>query len=101
MADPTPLTLLQKVKLALRVTVDAYNEDLTTLIASAKLDLGIGGVVLPETLDEICERAIITYCKIHFLTLTDGEYSRMKASYDEQKAQLATATGYTNWGGVT
>ena len=99
--EPTPPTLLQKVKLALRVTVDVYDLDLTALITAAQSDLGIAGVVLPATLDAICERAIITYCKIHFLTLTDGEFSRLKASYDEQKAQLATASGYTNWGNAT
>jgi len=94
------LTLLEKTKLALRVTVTDYDADLTDLIAAAKTDLGIAGVSLPSTLDEICERAIITYCKIHFSSLTDGEYSRLKASYDEQKAQLTTATGYTDWGDI-
>ena len=93
-------TLLSKTKLALRVTVTNYDADLTDLISAAKLDLGIAGVVVPETLTAIVERAIITYCKIHFSALSDGEWSRLKASYDEQKAQLATATGYTDWGDV-
>ena len=78
--------------------MDAYDSDLTDLINAAKLDLGIAGVTLPSSLDAICERAIITYCKVHFSALTDGEYARLKASYDEQKAQLVTATGYTVWG---
>ena len=95
MAENTTLT---KVKLALRLTVTDYDADLTDLIDAAKTDLGIAGVVLPSALDAICDRAIITYCKLHFLVLTDGEFSRLKASYDEQKAQLVTATGYTNWG---
>ena len=92
-------TLLDKTKLALRVTACAYDADLVGLIEAAKLDLGIAGVILPPTYDAVVDRAIITYCKIHFLTLTDGEWTRLKASYDEQKAQLATATGYTDWGG--
>ena len=92
------MTLLEKTKLALRVTVTNYDTDLTALINAAKLDLGIAGVELPSALDAICERAIITYCKVHFSSLSDGEYARLKASYDEQKAQLVTATGYTNWG---
>ena len=98
MAD---MTLLEKTKLALRVTVNNYDTDLTALIEAAKLDLGIAGVDLPAELDAIVERAIITYCKVHFSALTDGEWSRLKASYDEQKAQLATATGYTDWLGVS
>lgn len=91
-------SLLDKTKTALRVTVDAYDSDLTDMIEAAKLDLGIAGVELPATLDAICERAVITYCRVHFSALSDGEFSRLKASYDEQKAQLATATGYTVWG---
>lgn len=90
--------MLAKVKLALRVTTTAYDNDLNDLINAAKLDLGIAGVDLPTTLDAVCERAIITYCKLHFLGLSDNEWDRLKASYDEQKAQLTMATGYTNWG---
>lgn len=87
--------MLEKVKMALRITTNAFDTELTDLISSAKLDLGIAGVVVPETLDAIVERAIITYCKIHFGEPDD--YDRLKASYDEQKAQLSMATGYTVW----
>lgn len=92
------MELLEQVKLALRVTVNNYDSELTELIEAAKFDLGIAGVQLPAELDAICDRAIITYCKVHWSALTDGEWSRLKASYDEQKAQLSTATGYTVWG---
>ena len=86
---------LDKVKMALRITTTAYDTELTYLIAAAKLDLGIAGVVVPDTLDELVERAIITYCKMSFGIPED--YDRLKRAYDEQKAQLATATGYTDW----
>ena len=90
--------MLDKVKLALRLTTDAFDSELTSLISAAQLDLGIAGVVLPQTLDALCERAIITYVKVHFGGSADADYDRLKASYDEQKAQLMTATGYTEWG---
>ena len=89
------MATLDNVKMALRITTTAYDSDLTYLIAAAKLDLGIAGVVVPETLDAIVERAIITYCKLHFGIPDDAE--RLQRSYDEQKAQLVTATGYTDW----
>lgn len=92
------MTLLDKVKLALRLTVNNYDSDLTDLINAARIDLGIAGVILPAELDAICERAIISYVRLHFDRLDDGEYDRLKSSYDEQKAQLSMATGYTNWG---
>lgn len=95
------MTLLDKVKLAIPLSTDAYDSDLNDLIDAAKLDLQkTAGVVLPSTLDALCERAIITYVKMHFISMTDSEYERMKASYDEQKAQLMTATGYTDWGEI-
>lgn len=88
--------MLDQVKKALRIKTTAYDSELTYLIAAAKLDLGIAGVVLPGELDELVTRAIITYCKLSFGIPED--YDRLKVSYDEQKAQLITATGYTDWG---
>lgn len=87
--------MLNKVKLALRITTTSFDTELTDLIDAAKLDLGIAGVVLPDELDAICQKAIITYCKVNFGEPDD--YDRLKASYDEQKAQLSMATGYTTW----
>ncbi len=88
--------MLDQVKMALRIKTNVYDSELTYLIAAAKLDMGIAGVVLPEELDELVQRAIITYCKMSFGIPED--YDRLKMSYDEQKAQLSTATGYTDWG---
>lgn len=87
--------MLSKVKLALRITTDAFDSELTDLIAAAQIDLGVAGVIVPPTIDELVTRAIITYCKMSFGLPED--YDRLKKSYDEQKAQLVTATGYTTW----
>ena len=84
-----------KVKLALRIVTPAYDDDIDHLIAAAFLDLGIAGVVVPEDMNDLVLQAVITYCRVHFGSPDD--YDRLKASYDEQKAQLMTATGYTVW----
>ena len=88
--------MLEKVKLELRISTDVFDSEITALINAAKLDLGIAGVELPAELDAVCELAVITFCKMHFGE--PGDYDRLKRSYDEQKAQLATCTGYTDWG---
>ena len=88
--------MLEQVKTALRITTTAYDSELVYLIEAAKLDLGIAGVVVPEELDALVQKAVITYCKMSFGIPED--YDRLKRSYDEQKAQLVTATGYTDWG---
>ena len=87
--------MLEKVKLALRVVTSAFDDELTDMIAAARYDLGIAGVVIPEEMTELVTRAIITYCKMNFGIPED--YDRLKRSYDEQKAQLSNATGYTDW----
>ena len=90
------MATLDKVRMSLRIRTSAYDEELADLINAAQQDLGVAGVELPAALDEICTTAIITYCKIHFGLPEDVDW--LKKSYDEQKAQLVTATGYTNWG---
>ena len=91
--------MLEKVKLALRITTNAYDSELTDLIEAAKIDLGIAGVIVPITTDSnigaIIQRAIVTYCKLNFGE--PDQYDKLKQSYDEQKAQLSMATGYTEW----
>lgn len=88
--------MFDKVKLALRIKTDAFDGEISDLIASALLDMGIAGVIT-DTEDEIITRAVITYCKLHFGNPSEKDYDRLKMSYDEQKAQLSTATSYTEW----
>lgn len=85
--------MLDKVKLAIPVKTNYYDSEINSLIQAAVADLGIVGIdTASETVDPLITRAIITYVKLHF-----GEpanYDRLRESYDEQKAQLITATGY-------
>lgn len=83
--------ILDAVKLALRVSADVFDSEINDLIDAAKGDLGIVGIENAET-DPLIKRAIITYCRLYFGEPDD--FDRMKAAYDEQKAQLITATGY-------
>lgn len=85
--------MLNKVKLALRIATNDFDTEINDLILAACADLGIVGVeALSTTTDALLTRAIITYCRIHFGQPED--YDRLKKSYDEQKAQLISATGY-------
>lgn len=84
------------VRLALRITTQAYDSELESLIDAGLGDLGIAGVDNTLTSDPLLLRAVITYVRVHFGNPPD--FDRLKAAYDEQKAQLQTATGYTDWG---
>ena len=89
------MALLDNCKTALRVTTDAYNTEIEAYINAALLDLGIAGVQTAE-LDPLTEKAVMTYVRMSFGA--PANYDKLKASYDEQKAQMMNATGYTNWG---
>lgn len=88
--------LLAKAKLALRISTDAFDSEISDLLTAALMDMGVAGVDIPETADALVTQASITYVKMNFGE--PDQYDRLKRSYDEQKAQLATCTGYTNWG---
>lgn len=96
MTELDKANLLESVKLSLRIMTTAFNSELSDLVDAALTDLQIAGVTIPDDLEAIVKQAVITYCRLHFGQPDD--YDRLKIAYDEQKAQLLTATGYTDWG---
>lgn len=98
------MALLDKVKVACRVTSTAYDDELTDLISAAFADMGItdikSSLLTEQDINPLIQRAVITYCKMNFgyIQLSEDQYSRLKASYDEQKAQMLMSSGFTDWG---
>lgn len=95
--------MLERVKLALLITGNDFDSELTDMINAAAKDLGIAGVdslvVTTDSNDALIIRAIITYVGYQF-EIMHGSIDRSEAfkkSYDEQKAQMSMATGYTTW----
>lgn len=93
------MALLDKTKVALRVTTNAFDDEITDLINAALADLGIVDIK-PELLAAsdplpLVQRAVMTYCRLHFGEPDD--YERLKESYDEQKSQLLMNSTYTEW----
>lgn len=89
--------LLYRVKHAMRrpnMTEDMAQE-LSDLVDAALADLRAAGVSNVDTQDPLIRRAVITYCRANFWPT--GDYDKLKASYDEQKAQLRMTTNYTDW----
>lgn len=82
----------------MRITTDDFDMEIVDLINACLLDLGIAGVDSNDMTDALIIRAVCTYCRYHFGDANGVEEGdRLKASYDEQKAQLQMATGYTEW----
>ncbi len=94
------MALIDDVKMALRVTTQAYDAEISDLIESAKIDLGIAGVIVPED-NKVVNTAIKTYCKMNFGTPNPANWEILKKSYDEQKAQLSTSSDFSDFSMVT
>lgn len=89
-------TLIAAAEKALRIVTTSFEDEIGSLLDAALLDMGVAGVTVPTEIDALVQQAAITYVKMNFGQ--PDEYDRLKRSYDEQKAQLASCTGYTNWG---
>ena len=95
--------MLDKVKLALLISGNDFDSELTDMINAAFIDLNLRDVsedaTVITTTDAAIIRAVCTYCGYQF-ELMHGSIERsnaFKKSYDEQKSQLGMATGYTEW----
>ena len=98
--------MLQRVKLALRVATDVYDEEILDLIASAVNDLRHAGPLIEATPvtdqegavtdwtidDPLTRTAVVTYVRAHFGSPAD--YDKLKAAYDEQKGQMRESLAY-------
>lgn len=87
--------ILSAAKMALRVTTNAFDNEILGLISAALYDMQRAGITNTDTSDPLVRRAVITFCRLNFGQPDD--YDRLKKSYDEQKAQMGMATGYTTW----
>lgn len=88
--------MLEAAKLALRISTDAYDEEIESLLKAAELDLRTAGVRRMEQSDDLIRRALITYVRFNFGSPDD--YDRLRESYEMQKCVLMHAAGYTEYG---
>ena len=90
--------LLTKAKLALRITTETFDQEIKDILQAGCEDLETRGVTVINngSVSFLATRALLTYVRYHFGDPENPE--KLKASYDEQKAQLMTTTDYTNWG---
>lgn len=93
---------LEDCKKALQIKSNVFDEQIQLLVDACKMDLEIAGVnpsAIVET-DALIRRAIVTYATLNFGTPFEESSSRksgfsnLKASYDEQKAQLLMNHNY-------
>lgn len=89
------MTMLEKVKKAVRQTGAGFESELEDLIAECKADLQSIGVE-PDDSRPLIQKAIKLYCRVNFGEPDD--YDRLKTAYDEIRAQLQSCRDYQDGG---
>lgn len=97
--------MLERVKVAMRISTEVYDDELLALIASGIADIKHigarfvvsevtdGGTVIDyQIADPLVSTAVVTYCRMMFGSPAD--FDRLKAAYEMQKGQLREASAY-------
>lgn len=85
--------MLDKVKLALRLTSTSFDSEITDLINACKKDLSTKGVKMVVENDPLIARAIVLYCKGNFGN--DPNQIRFEQSYQALRDSLSLAGDYS------
>lgn len=85
--------ILEKVKLALRIKTNKFDEEIKDLISSAKMDLKISGIVMEDDTDSLIAQAIKVYCKANF-GLDNKDSEKYQKAYESLKNHLALCGDY-------
>lgn len=94
-------SIIFAVKTALRISNNAFDDEIEALVDAAKIDLTHADVMratADDDLNPLIRRAIITYCRLNFGEPSD--YDRLKRAYDEIKHQLSMNSDYTDFSKV-
>lgn len=97
--------MLERVKLAMRISTTVFDAELLALIAAGIADIKhvgaqfevstteTGGAVSDYTItDPLVSTAVVTYCRMMFGSPDD--FDRLKAAYEMQKGQLRESIAY-------
>ena len=84
--------MIDAVKLTLRITTDAFDDELMMLINSCKIDLNLAGVNIINEDDERIRNAICLYCKANFGYRDDSQ--KFQNAYISLRDSMALSSKY-------
>lgn len=90
------MPILTDVKTALRRSSNTFDNEISNLINSARLDMVISGITqakADDDTDALIKQAIILYCKAEF-GYDNQESERFKATYIKLKEHLSLCPEY-------
>ncbi len=91
------MALTDDVKVALRVSSNAYDAEVAALVAAALADMrrvGVPDEALSRSPDPLARMAVLLFCKARF-GYDNDEAPRFEESYRQTVADLANSPAYT------
>lgn len=90
----TEKTLLDLIKLRLRVSGTDFDEEIESLIDAALIELNIVGVIKDKLKeDKLALNAISLYCKAYF-GLSNADSEKYITSFETMRTQMALSSRY-------
>lgn len=87
--------MLALVKMALRITTTAFDDELNMLIDSCTEEMASMNVIVAEPYSPQIKAAVVAYCKWQFGNHEDKD--QWEKIYHTKLAQLKTMSGFTDW----
>lgn len=84
--------MLPKVKQALRIKSNSFDDEILDLIEAANLDLAVSGINVSVD-DKLIQRAVVVYCKANF-GLENNDSEKFTKAYEHIKTLLGLAGKY-------
>jgi hypothetical protein len=91
------MAILQEVKLALRISNNAFDSEITDIIDACKIDLVEAGAENTDDTDALVKRAIILYAKANF-GMANPDMEKYQKAYDRLKITMALSGEYKTGG---
>ena len=91
------MPILDDIKIALRISNTAYDSEINDLVAAARADLKLSGILeskVNDDTDPLIKRAITVYVKAHF-GWNNPDSEKLQQSYEMLKRHLSLSQEYT------
>ncbi len=92
------MALIYDIKTALRISNTAFDSEINDLVAAARADLRLSGILeskVNDDTDPLIKRAIMVYVKANF-GWNNPDAERLQQSYNMLKTHLALSQEYTS-----
>lgn len=84
--------LISRVRQALRIKTEAFDDEIADLIDACRIDLNVAGATMYDVNDPLCIQATVLYCKAYFGFSEESD--KYIVRYEALRAAMANSSDY-------